>query len=124
MPNRQYEAGDRFEKRVMKDLVRRRYIANQTRGSKGAWDIMALPKLLNPDGRPNGRRVQMPLLVQVKSGERTVDHNPWNALYDAARFTLSHALVADRDGRKIRYRLITGYHTYRSRDWPAENYDP
>ena len=116
MPNRQYEAGDRFEKRVMNDLRRRRHICWQTRGSKTAVDIVALSGSLNPHDPV--------LLVQAKSGEKITEHAAWNALLDVAIRTSSHAIIADRDGRKIRYRLITGYHTYRSRDWPAENYEP
>ena len=121
MPNRQYEAGDRFEKRVMNDLTKRGYVCAQTRGSKGFYDIMSLPRIAQPT--VPGSKVLV-LLVQVKSGDKIVEHSAWNGLWDLARATLSLAIVADRDGRKIRYRLITGYHTYRSRDWPAENYDP
>ena len=117
MPNRQYEAGDRWEKRVVNDLRRRRYVPNQTRGSKGAYDITALP-IIEP------HRADPVLLVQAKSGDKKVEHTAWNALRDVALKTGAAPLIADRDGRKIRYRLITGYHTYRSRDWPAENYDP
>jgi len=116
MPNRQYEAGDRFEKRVMADLRRCRYVSTQTRGSKGAYDIIALPII--------GSRATHVLLVQAKSGDKKVEHAAWNALRDVALKTGAAPLVADRDGRKIRYRLITGYHTYRSRDWPAEDYQP
>lgn len=111
MPNRQYEAGDRFEKRVMNDLTKRGFVCWQTRGSKSAADIVALTKL-------------DVALVQVKSGEKTMDHADWNKLVDIASSVRAAPLVADRDGRNIRYRLITGYHTYRSRDWPAEVYEP
>ena len=111
MPNRQYEAGDRFEKRVMNDLRRRGYVCFQTRGSKTATDIIAL----NPTAT---------LLVQAKSGTTQPDHTQWNALMDLAFKAYAEPLVADRDGRKIRYRLITGYHTFRSRHWPAEDYQP
>jgi hypothetical protein len=113
MPNRQYEAGDRWEKRVMNDLRRRGYICWQTRGSKTAVDIVGL-----------STRHDDVLLVQAKSGEKITEHAAWNALVDVAVRTDSAPLVADRDGRKIRYRLITGYHQYRSRDWPAEEYQP
>ena len=114
MPNHQYEAGDRFEKRVMNDLRRRGYQSWQTRGSKSAADIIALTP----------REHDASLLVQVKSGVKQPGHAEFNALLDTALKAAAWAIIADRDGRKIRYRLITGYHTYRSRDWPAEEYSP
>jgi hypothetical protein len=114
MPNRQYEAGDRWEKRVMNDLRRRGYICWQTRGSKTAVDIIAF----------NTDELDAHLLLQAKSGEKITDHAAWNGLVDLSKKLGTLSLVADRDGRKIRYRRITGYHTYRSRDWPAEAYDP
>ena len=64
MPNRQYEAGDRFEKRVMDDLTDR-YLCRQVRGSKGVFDLMALPKAIKVT---SGRS----LLIQAKSGDKIV----------------------------------------------------
>ena len=112
MPNRQYEAGRRFEYRVVKDLTKRGYTCKRTPGSKGCYDISAVGAGYN-------------LYVQVKSGEEKITHEGWNRLLDFCQVLYAYLpIVADRDGRKIRYRLITGYHTYRSRDWPAEAYDP
>jgi Holliday junction resolvase len=111
MPNRFYEAGDRFEKRVMKDLTNNGYTCWQTRGSKTAVDIIALG-------------CDSVLLVQVKSGDRIVEHAPWNELYDLAVRASAGPVVADRDGRNIRYRLITGHHQHGSRNWPADEYQP
>ena len=120
MPNNAYRRGDSFEKRVMADLTDR-YLCRQVRGSKGAFDLMAIPTAIKVTGGG------YPLLIQAKSGDRIVEHAPWNELLDLARATLSVPIVADWDplhGRRIRYRLITGYHLSRSRDWPAEVYEP
>jgi hypothetical protein len=119
MPNRQYEAGRRFEYRVVKDLTKRGYKAKRTPGSKGVYDIHAIGAGYS-------------LFVQVKSGKddanssrEGMEHAGWNKLLDHTSVVYAYLpVVADRDGRKIRYRLITGYHTYRSRDWPAEMYEP
>ena len=113
MPNRQYEAGDRFEKRVMTQLEKRDYLPIQSRSSKGAFDICAIPDAC--------RHI---LFIQVKGGEKKTTHSGWNALYEVALKVGGLAVIADRDGRNIRYRLITGYHQFRSRDWPAESYEP
>ena len=118
MPNRQYEAGDRFEKRVKTDLEKRGYICWQTRGSKSAVDIVAL---VNYDGPHLRVRV---VLVQVKAGQKQPTHSEWNKLLDVARSTHGAAVIADRDGRGIRYRTVIDYHKSGSRDWPAEAYEP
>ena len=122
MPNRQYQKGDRFEKKVMNDLRRRRYVCWQTRGSKSAVDVIALSGSRHTSG--------VTLLVQAKGGDENgldsqkIGHTKWNELLDAAYRVHGAPVIADRDGRKIRYRLITGYHVFRSRDWPAEDYSP
>lgn len=112
MPNRQYESGRRFEYRVVKDLTARGYKCKRTPGSKGVYDVEAVG-------------AGYTLYVQAKFGDTKITHAGWNGLFD---FTYPRRgnlpVVADRDGRKIRYRLITGYHVFRSRDWPAEKYDP
>jgi hypothetical protein len=96
----------------MKDLTERGYTCKRTPGSKGPYDIRA-------DGAGYS------LFVQVKFGDEKVTHAGWNKLVDHTTVLYAFLpLVADRDGRKIRYRLITGYHQYRSRDWPAESYEP
>jgi hypothetical protein len=117
MPNRFYEAGDRFEKRVMKDLTDRGHLCWQSRGSKSAVDIIAL-------GVGGATVKGLPKLVQVKSGDKKIEHASWNQLVDIATQVHGVAVVADRDGRNIRYRLITGYHQHGSRNWPADEYQP
>lgn len=106
MPNRAYEAGNRFEKRVADHLRGEGYVVWQTRGSKSAADLIAL-------------KVGQVLLVQVKGGVTTLNHEQWNDLHRLAFVCGAVALVADRDRRAIRYRRITAGHLERSRVWPA-----
>jgi hypothetical protein len=112
MPNRFYEAGRTFEYRVLKDLTKRGYVCRRTPASKGPYDIHAL----NDDHS---------LFVQVKSGKKGLTHAEWNTLFEQTEpWATFLPVIADRDGRRIRYRLITGYHQHGSRNWPADEYQP
>jgi Holliday junction resolvase len=106
VPNRAYEAGNRFEKRVAQHLRDEGYVVWQTRGSKSAADLIAL-------------RVGQVLLVQVKGGVTTLNHEQWNALYDLARMCGALPVIADRNARQIRWRRIIDQHQPRTHDWPA-----
>jgi Holliday junction resolvase len=107
MPNPHYRAGDHFEKRVADHLRADGYAVWQTRGSKSPADLIAI--------KPGET-----LFVQVKAGATTLDHAEWNALIHTAIIAGALPIIADRDGRGIRYRRILGGHTERSRDWPTE----
>ena len=108
MPNPQYRAGNHYERRVANDLRRDGYLVWQTRGSKGVADLIAVK---------HGEVV----LVQVKASvDATVTHDGWNGLYEKAVEIMAVPLVADRDGRRIRYRRVTGLHRKGSRVWPSE----
>lgn len=109
-----YARGNHFERRVKADLEDRDFICFQTRGSKTAADIIAV----------NRHAI---MLVQVKSGATQVNHSQWNALIDLAFKADAEPVIADRADRPrggIRYRRIVGYHQFKSRDWPAEEWTP
>lgn len=101
-----YRQGDGFEKRVLADLRIQDYLAWQSRGSKSPVDIIAL-------------RSGQVLLVQVKGGLAQIGHDGWNDLYDLAQRVAGVPILAQRSGRKIRYRQLTGLHLPRSRYWPS-----
>ena len=113
MPNRLYEASDRFEKRVMEHLETSGYLVRQTRGSKGLFDLVALAPAEWTD---------KDLLIQCKRGDgEGREHAKWNGLYDLAAKFWRLPVWADQDERgRIRYQVITGYHTAFSKCWPAE----
>jgi Holliday junction resolvase len=118
MPNPQYRSGDYHEKRVADDLLDNGYLVRQVRGSKGAFDLIALKY---------GPQV---LLVQVKAslvvaGTETMTGNDWNALYTIATRVGAVPLIAQRTSRgHIGYRQIIGHHEMRSHTWPARPWTP
>ena len=67
-PQTAYKRGDYYEKKVAALLRSEGYWVWQTRGSKGAADLIAL-------------KAGQLMLVQVKGGKSWVTHEAWNALY-------------------------------------------
>ena len=60
------------------------------------------------------------LLVQCKTGHKSLTHDEWNGLADLAVRAGAIAIIADRPVRgKVRYRRITGRHEPRSHTWPC-----
>lgn len=102
-----YQKGDRFEKRVLAELESEGYIGWQSRVSRSPADIVALK---------HGET----LLVQVKSGSQHIGHDEWNRLFELADTVGARAVLAVRDGRKVRYRQIRGKHVPRTHLWPCE----
>lgn len=111
MPNRRYVNGNHFERRVADALRGDGYRVWQTRGSKSPADLIAL-------------KIGQVLLVQVKSGVTGLDHTQWNALHELATPFGAVPIIADRDGRRIRYRRITDRHASRSQNWPTADWTP
>lgn len=111
MPNRAYEAGDRFEKRVAAQLEVDGYEVWQSRGSKGPADLVALKK-------------GQSLLVQVKAGVTILSHDEWNGLYELARSVGAEPIIADRAGQAIRFRKIVDCHVERSHAWAVVPWSP
>jgi len=70
------------------------------------------------------------LLVQVKAGEATLQHDWFNELFEIAHalthnrhagsYSRVHAIVADFPKRKMRLRRITGLHVFHAQTWPLE----
>jgi Holliday junction resolvase len=108
MPNLAYQRGNYWERFVCADLEANGYHTVQTRGSKSCADIVGLKR-------------NQTLLIQAKSGEATVGHEGWNALYSLAHMTGAVPIVAERGPKRgvIHYRRITGQHIFRSREWPS-----
>jgi Holliday junction resolvase len=112
MTNYAYRRGNDYERRVMHALQTDGYVVWQSRGSKSPVDLICL------------KRGQV-LLVQVKGGRVTsISHDQWNALLAVAQRIGALAVIADRDGRKIRYRRIAGAHLPRSQNWPSVLWEP
>ena len=106
-----YARGNAFERRVKHALERDGYWCWQTRGSKSPADLIAI-------------KAGQILLIQVKGGATKMSGTDWNTLAHLCRELRATPLVADRDGRRIRYRRITGLHVAHSRRWPAEVWTP
>ena len=102
-----YERGNAFERRVAGQLRDEGYMVWQTRGSKSATDLIAA-------------KAGQLVLVQVKAGAEPISGAGWNALRTLAEYVGAVPVVADRSGRAIRYRRITGWHRPHSQHWPAE----
>lgn len=111
MTNKAYQRSDAFEKRVMHELEADGYAVWQSRGSKGAADIVA--------AKPHEL-----LVVQVKSGEARISHDGWNALLELALRSGAVPILAIRSGRHILYQRLTAKHDFYGHTWPSEPWTP
>ncbi len=91
MASRNYIIGRRFEYRVMDYLRSKGYYCIRSYGSKGTFDVIAIPRISGSWPRIDGFDndwYELPLLIQAKSAkyipkkerERLIDANKWNGL--------------------------------------------
>ena len=107
-----YQMGNYYERRTAVLFRHDGYEVWQTRGSKGAADLIAL--------KPG-----QICLVQVKSGTKQISGEQWNALFRLAAGLQALPIVADwKDGsgrgRSMALRRITARHVPGSHWWPCE----
>lgn len=113
----EYDQGNYYERKTAELLRGDGYETWQARGSKGCADLIAL--------KP--REI---VLVQVKSGTKSISHKTFNDLYSLGNRLGAQPIVAEwkdeprTNGRVLHWRRITGPHLPNSRDWPTRAWNP
>ena len=102
MPNKNYQIGYRFERRVMSYFWKRGYYVQRAYASKGVFDIIAVP--------PKGR-VSKSFLIQAKGDRRKgyIDPSESARLKDAAKHYNAYCCIAFKEGHKLKFRLVNIY---------------
>lgn len=103
MPNRNYQKGYRFERRIMSYFWKRNYYVQRAYASKGVFDIIAVP----PKGRPCRA-----FLIQAKGDKKQGYLNPKERtrLKKAATTYNAHCTIAFKDrNKKLKFKLISPY---------------
>lgn len=114
-----YRVGGYYERRAAAVLESEGYLVWQSRGSKGAADLIAI----KPAGRILGGLIGgvcEVLLVQVKGRSAAITSDGWNLLYALAAEYGALPIVADFPARgELRLRKIIAPHEARRHHWPA-----
>lgn len=108
MSNRNYVCGRNFEYRVIAYLRKLGYYCLRAYGSKGLYDVIAIPPLDNLNTvQTNGKPyLTTSLLIQAKSNgyvpkaelKKLQDNDKW----------VGYTLIAFKENRKLKFRLLNG----------------
>ena len=101
MPNRNYLIGYRFEMRVVKYFLKYGFYVIRSPKSKGLYDLVAIPPLIDPD------YYNFPYLVQCKKNGY-VKPEEMKRLLEYKTKWQSNNLIAWSDKRKLRMRDLDG----------------
>src|SRR5262245_20558950 len=119
-----YTRGGYYETLVLDLLTAEGYWCWQTRGSKGAADIIAIKPAGMFGGVVGG--VCQVLLVQVKGARKRVDNEGWETLCRLAKETGGLGIIADwprwtkAKAGPCRLRKIIAEHRPHSGFWPSQ----
>lgn len=104
MGNKNYETGYRFENRVRHWLKDRGYYVIRAYGSKGTFDLVAVP--------PKNSRLSRAILIQAKYSRKNkvqISTEEKDRLADAARRYKGFCFIVFNEHGKIKWRLVNPY---------------
>jgi len=101
MPNKNYQRGYRFERRVMSYLQNKGYYCMRPWASKGLYDVLAIP----PTDKNNPDFHNYPLMIQCKSNGY-VKPSERGELKRVRFLYQGFSLIAYNDNHKIAFKTI------------------
>ena len=105
MPNRNYVRGRSFEYRIIKWLVNRGYYVIRSYGSKGAFDLLAVPA--------RNSRISKPLLIQAKfSGKNKLQITNEEKIRLAyySRKLKGFCCIVFNQNKRLKWKLVDPYY--------------